>query len=67
MTDAKTIADSLTEAQREALGNTTRWSMMLQYRAGILEPLELGLLERDGWGHRLTPLGLAVRKHIQEG
>jgi hypothetical protein len=62
--DVAKIAKGLTKAQRAALV-ASPWSMMKQYDAGILDLLLLGLLQRDGLGHSLSPLGLAVRAHLE--
>ena len=62
--DVATIAKGLTKAQRDALA-APEWSMMRQYEAGLLEPLRFGLLEKDGWGRRLTPLGLSVKSYLE--
>ena len=65
MTDVAEIARGLTKAQREAL-SAREWSMLRQYKAGILELLHYRLLTNDGLGHTLTPLGLAVAAHLKD-
>ena len=64
MTRAEQITKSLSAEQCAALA-AREWSMMMQYRAGIAELLQFGLMERDHYGHKLTPLGLEVRAILQ--
>jgi len=65
MTDVERIVRRLSADQREALASP-EWSMTAQYETGILELLRYGLLGADGWGHKLTPLGLQVRAALEK-
>ena len=71
MTDPKAIAARLSETQRSALGflSVKPWEFSLRWAALVGYSLErMGLAKRTFWRDKfyITPLGLAVRKALQE-
>ena len=63
--DVARVAEGLSEAQRECLDWVRPCSMVAPYRAGAAEVHSKGLVQQKGRFFYITPLGLAVRAHLQ--
>ena len=60
------IAEGLSEQAKDALDWVRPHSIVAPYRRGFREILGAGLVELNGEWATNTPLGLAVRAHLQE-